>query len=99
MRSRWSVAAVVVALIAGVAMPAVANDDEQWDQDDGSLRQRHHRHRREQTIVPNNGTSNATQPYWGTMQPYWGTMQPYWGPSAPPPQQPHGLTPLNRRPR
>jgi hypothetical protein len=98
MASRWSLAAVVPALVAALAMPALAHEDQQWDQDDGSLRQRHHRQRRQQTVVPN-GTSNATQPYWGTTQPYWGTTQPYWGPSGAPSQQPHGLTPLNRRPR
>lgn len=96
MPKRWSIAAVALALVAGVAMPAVADDDEQWDQDNGSLRQRHHHHPSEQMTVPNS-PSNATQPYWGTMQPYWGTTQPYWGPSAAPPPQPHGLTPLNRR--
>lgn len=97
MASRWTVAAVVVALSAAIALPALAHDDEEWDdRDDGSLRQRHHRHHSEQVIIPNGNASGATRPYWGTTQPYWGTMQPYWGPSNAPPQ-PQGLTPLNRR--
>lgn len=99
---------MVLALCAALAMPALAHDDEQWDdrdtqdwdgRDDGSLRQQHHHHRREHVIVPNGGRAGATQPYWGTTQPYWGTMRPYWGSNTAPLQQPNSLAPLNRRSR